>query len=174
MPEIHVCSLSRIKDTVAVSGARHMVTLINADTPVERPAAISPDNHLFLAFNDITVPMEGMVPPAEDHVREYLAFIDAWDRTQPIVIHCWAGISRSTAAAYIALCALDPNRSERDLAQALRLASPSATPNSRLVALADGVLNREGRMVDAIQSIGRGETAYEGEPFFLPVRISKP
>ncbi len=170
MPEIHVCSLARVADTVAASGARHMVTLINRDTPVERPDAVPADNHLFLAFNDITEPMEGMVPPAEAHVRELLDFIAGWDRDAPIVVHCWAGISRSTAAAFITLCALNPDKPERDLALALRRASRSATPNARLVALADDILGRGGRMVAAVEAIGRGEMAFEGEPFVLPAR----
>jgi len=145
-----------------------MVTLINRDTPVDRPDMIAEQNHLFLAFNDITEPMEGMVPPAEAHVRELLDFISCWDRNAPIVVHCWAGISRSTAAAYITLCALNPDKHENDLALALRRASRSATPNARLVALADDILGRDGRMVAAIESIGRGEMAFEGEPFALP------
>ena len=53
-------------------------------------------------------------------------------------------------------------------AAALRRASPYATPNARLVALADDLLARRGRMVDAVLSIGRGAETYEGEPFMLP------
>ena len=57
-----------------------------------------------------------------------------------MVIHCFAGVSRSTAAAFIAACALAPKRDEFDVARALRAASPTATPNARLVALADRAL----------------------------------
>jgi predicted protein tyrosine phosphatase len=35
------------------SGARHVVTLINKDTPVARPAAVEVDDHLFLGMHDI-------------------------------------------------------------------------------------------------------------------------
>jgi hypothetical protein len=85
-----------------------------------------------------------------------------------LLIHCWAGISRSTAAAYmLTVCALNPDRDEEEIADTLRQAAPSATPNPRLVSLADGVLGREGRMVQAISRIGRGETAGEGTPFSL-------
>jgi hypothetical protein len=49
----------------------------------------------------------------------------------------------------------------------LRRASATATPNSRLVALADRMLGRDGRMVAAIDAIGRGEIAYEADPFRL-------
>ena len=93
-------------------------------------------------------------------------------RESPLVLHCWAGISRSTAAAYIAACALAPDRDEAALALVLREASPSATPNARFIALADDILGRQGRMVDAIRAIGRGAEAMEGTPFMLQLNRS--
>ncbi len=96
-----------------------------------------------------------------------LAFVRAWDRAEPMVIHCFAGVSRSTAAAFIAACALKPERDEFAIARAIREASPTATPNARLVALADEALGRKGRMNDAIVRIGRGEECFEGTPFVL-------
>jgi predicted protein tyrosine phosphatase len=169
MPVIHVCPLSMIAPTVATSGARHLVSLINIDTPVPRPAAIPPENHLFLGINDIVEPTDGMVMPAEEHVSELVAFAGRWDQQRPMVVHCYAGISRSTAAAFIALCVVRPQRRERDMARALRGASPFATPNARLVAIGDRLLGRGGRMIAAIEEIGRGAEAYEGVPFALPL-----
>ena len=84
-----------------------------------------------------------------------------------MLIHCWAGISRSTAAAYTALCMLRPDSDEEALARELRAASPSATPNRLIVSLADDILGRDGRMVKAIAGIGRGADAFEGTPFIL-------
>ena len=84
-----------------------------------------------------------------------------------VVIHCFAGISRSTAGAYVAACALNPARDEMTIARALRRASATATPNTRIVSLADRMLGRDGRMVAAIGSIGHGVMAYEGDPFRL-------
>ena len=84
-----------------------------------------------------------------------------------MVVHCWAGISRSTAAAFIAVSALNPQRDVAELARTVRALSPSATPNARLVALADDMLSRGGTMVDAVRAIGRGAFAAEGDPFFL-------
>ena len=86
-----------------------------------------------------------------------------------MLIHCYAGISRSTASAFITVCVLAPHRDEREIALALRQASPTATPNSRLVALADAYLGRDGRMRAAIESIGRGVDCYEGAPFALEI-----
>jgi predicted protein tyrosine phosphatase len=167
MPTLHVSSLSKLHETVTRVGASHLVTLINVDTVVERPASIIETRHLFLGMSDISAAMEGHVVPADEHVERFLAFIREWDRAAPLVIHCWAGISRSTAAAYIAACALGPLRDEEEIAAELRAASPSATPNARLVAIADGMLGRSGRMNAAIERIGRGADAFEGTPFSL-------
>jgi predicted protein tyrosine phosphatase len=167
MPTLHVSCLSKLHETVARVGASHLVTLINLNTVVERPASITESRHLFLGMSDISAPMEGHIVPAEEHVERFLAFMRDWDRTAPLVIHCWAGISRSTAAAYIAACALGPMRDEDEIAAELRAAAPSATPNARLVAIADGILGRNGRMNAAIERIGRGADAFEGKPFSL-------
>lgn len=169
MSTLYVCPLSRLGATVATTGASHVVTLINVGTPVERPAGIAAERHLFLGVSDITEPLDGHVLPGEEHVTRLLAFVRRWERAQPLVVHCYAGISRSTAAAFIAACALNPQRRERDIAQALRAASPSATPNARLVATADALLGRDGRMVSAVAAIGRGADAFEGTPFMLPL-----
>ena len=76
-----------------------------------------------------------------------------------MVVHCFAGISRSTAAAFITLCVARPKRDERDIARRLRQASRFATPNARIIAIADTMLGRNGRMIEAIAEIGRGEMA---------------
>jgi len=65
------------------------------------------------------------------------------------------------------VCALNPERDERLIARELRRASPTALPNIRIVTLADDLLGREGRMIAAIESIGRGAPAAEGLPFRL-------
>ena len=166
---IYVSSLSRLHETVERCGASHIITLIDAATPVTRPDCVGEDCHLFLGFNDITDPMEGKILPCARHVEDILSFAERWDRSAPIIVHCFAGISRSTAAAYILACALMPERSERDIAQALRAASPTATPNRLLVSHGDDHLRREGRMRRAIEEIGRGSEACEGEPFMLEV-----
>lgn len=171
MPHIVVCSLARLHDTVAAHGAQDVVTLISENTPVERPDAVSSGRHLFLKFHDITMPMDGMTPPAENHVRELIDFARRWDRQAPMVVHCFAGVSRSTAAAYISALAINDQTDEEALALELRRLSPTASPNIRLVAFADEMLGRSGRMVRAIEKIGRGADAFEGTPFILPLSL---
>jgi predicted protein tyrosine phosphatase len=166
---LHVCSITRIGEAVEKTGARSLVTLLNHGTPVTRPPAIRPERHLFIAMSDIVDPMDGHVLPADSHVQDLLQFVRNWDRAEPLLIHCFAGVSRSTAAAFITACALAPTRDEGEIALSIRAASPTATPNSRLVAVADAILGRSGRMTEAVTAIGRGKTCEVGAPFELEV-----
>lgn len=148
-------------------GVSHVVTMLAPDTPHPAPAGIAAENYLKFYFHDIVQELDGYVPPRPHDVEQLISFFDTWDRQNPMLIHCWAGISRSTAAAYSALCLLRPQADEEELALELRAASPSATPNRLIVSFADDVLGRQGRMVRAIERIGRGADAYEGTPFIL-------
>lgn len=170
---IYVGPLSAVHSVVDAAGVSHLMTLINNDIEVERPESIPPENHLRLSMNDISEPREGLVPPSHKHVGELIDFAVSWDRSGPMLIHCWAGISRSTAAAFITLCTLNPNMDEHVIAKRLRAASPKATPNRRLVSIADEILGREGRMDVAVQAIGQGEMAFEGTVFSLPARLQE-
>lgn len=167
---IYVAPLSLVETTIVDARVSHLVTLINGGTLVPTPPLIGRDRHLRLDMNDISEPEAGLVLPCVDHVNDLVQFTLDWDRKAPLLIHCWAGISRSTAAAYISLCALNPGVDEFGLAKALREASPTAYPNRRLVALGDDALARSGRMVAAIEEIGRGEIAEEGQVFALSAR----
>ena len=169
---IYVAPLSLVGTTVEDARVSHLVTLINGDTLVPTPPSITPDRHLRLGMNDICEPSEGLVLPCGEHVSNLVQFALDWDRKAPLLIHCWAGISRSTAAAFITLCALNPEADEFGLARALRRASATAYPNRRLVALGDEVLSRSGRMIAAVEDIGRGEFAEQGQVFSLSARAA--
>jgi predicted protein tyrosine phosphatase len=164
---IHVCSLARLHATVEETGARRVVSLMRDVELVRRPPTIEDADHLLLRLDDISVPLEGYTIPGEEHIAELLTFVRGWDRAAPLVIHCYAGVSRSTAGAFVSACALNPRRAEAEIAQDIRRRSPTATPNARIVALADQMLGRDGRMVAAIEAIGRGVECYEGQPFRL-------
>ena len=145
------------------------MSLLGPEHMIDTPAAIERDKHLQLTLHDIHKPLEGYVSPGEAHVRLLIDFLDGWDRDRAMIIHCWAGISRSTASAFTAQCLFHPERSEMELAQELRAASPIATPNPMIVAAADSILGREGRMSEAVDAIGRGQSAWEGNVFTLDV-----
>jgi predicted protein tyrosine phosphatase len=164
---IHVCSLARLHETVEHTGASHVVSLIGDEARLERPNGITPENHLWLRLHDIAEPVDGYILPGEAHIVDLLRFVRGWDRRTPLVVHCYMGISRSTASAFASVCALCPNRDEEGIARALRRASPTATPNIRIVSLADRMLGRRGRMIAAVETIGRGIQTDEAAPFRL-------
>lgn len=166
---IHVCSLARLYQTVEETRALHIVTLLRLTNRVTRPAHIAEDNHLILSMDDIVAQEDGYVVPAEEHVLRLVDFAKRWDRSTPMVVHCFAGISRSTAAAFTAACAINPDRDEAEIARTIRASSATAAPNKRIVAIADAVLKRDGRMIAAVEALGMGQEAMEGHPFRLDI-----
>lgn len=173
MSRIIVCPLSRIDDIIALEKASHLLTLLGPDYMIEAHGAIAPNRHLRLKLHDIAENQPGRTPPQREHAAQVLAFADAWDRTSPMVIHCWAGISRSTAAMWMTLCKLNPDADEYDILSAMRERAPHISPNRLLVAYADELLGRDGRMVDALDAAGPADPVHEGFPFFLPADFSQ-
>jgi predicted protein tyrosine phosphatase len=166
-----ICPLSHIEEVVAEHRPSHMITLLDPDYPIDTPKGLSPDRHLKLGVWDICVPQEGMTPPAEGHVQQILAFGRDWPAEAPLLVHCWAGISRSTATAFMLACQRNPQAPELEIAWRLRIAAPHAYPNRQLVRLADAALARNGRMVEAVEAIGDNGLASMGRPFELPARF---
>ena len=162
---VHVCALRHIPEVVALTGASHLVSAINADLAPPTPAGLAVERHLKLDMHDIIEMQQGASAPAEEHVGQLIEFVRGWDRQAPLLIHCYAGLSRSTASAFIALCALNPEAPEKAIALALRRASDTAVPNRRFVGLADAFLKREGRMLAALDCMGPNRIAHECVPF---------
>lgn len=170
---ILVTPLSAVEDTIRRYRPSHMVTLLSPEHMIETPVGIAPERHLRLSVNDVAETWMAELPPSAHHVEELLRFGRAWPAAAPILVHCWAGVSRSTAAAFILLCDRLGPGSEHAIAQALRLHAPHAFPNPLLVGLADAALAREGRMIEAVRAIGRGEIAAEGEIVELPIVLAE-
>jgi predicted protein tyrosine phosphatase len=162
---IHVCSLAALSDTVRTTGASHILTVMANVAQVQRPQSVLAATHLKVTMDDITDQLDGFVAPSELHSEKVLNFVRAWDRAAPLVVHCYAGISRSTASAFAAVCALNPHRDEIAIARQIRAASPIASPNRLIVSLADKALGREGRMLRALDEMGPGSMTAEGRPF---------
>jgi predicted protein tyrosine phosphatase len=166
-----VCPLRYVEAVVADRGPSHLVTLLGPNELSIAPAGFEPARHLKLGVDDIAAPMEGMTAPSAAMVERLLEFGESWnDRAAPMVVHCWAGVSRSTAAAFALACARSPHADEAAIAQALRQAAPHAYPNRRIVALADDILDRRGRMLEAVIAIGGNAFTPEGVPFDLAAR----
>src|SRR4030081_3977562 len=162
---IHVCSLAPLPDTVKATGPSHVLTVMANVAQVQRPESVLEANHLKVQMDDITEVIDGFVAPCDSHIEQVLNFVRGWDRNAPLVVHCYAGISRSTASAFAAVCALNPHRDEISIARQIRAASPLASPNRLIVSLADKALGREGRMLRAVGDIGPGNMMIEGRPF---------
>jgi predicted protein tyrosine phosphatase len=162
---IHVCSLAALPDTVKATGASHVLTVMANVAQVQRPASVLEANHLRVQMDDITEHMDGFMAPSDSHIEQVLDFVRGWDRNAPLVIHCYAGISRSTASAFAAACMLNPHRDEISIARQIRAASAIASPNRLIVSLADRALGREGRMLRALDEMGPGSMLVEGRPF---------
>lgn len=169
MSRFIMCPLILLDEIVMRYQPSHVVTLITAGTDVPTPSTIEPDHHLSLNFNDIDAPRPGLVPMGQSQMEILVQFFRDWDQKAPMVIHCFAGISRSTAAAMIGIAALRPDRSAEAIAAELRFRAPSATPNKRMLALADDLLHPKGSLLEAGTALGRGAEAFQGVPFAMPL-----
>jgi len=165
-----VTPLSRLADVIAEREPSHLITLLSPEEMIGTPEGIHPQRHLRLGVHDIAVPQSGFTAPTTQMVERIFEFARGWDAATPMVVHCWAGISRSTATAFAIACERNPRADEMALALAMRRASPSAFPNRRIVALADEILDRRGRMVHAVEAMGGNAFVVEGAPFELPAR----
>jgi predicted protein tyrosine phosphatase len=166
-PIVHVCALRHVPTMVERTGARHLVSAIDSDFRPATPKTVAAERHLWLEMHDIVEGRLDATPPARHHVHKLVQFVRDWDRREPMLIHCFAGLSRSTAAAFITLCAINPDTPEEIIAGALRRSSDTAVPNKLFVALADEELGREGRMSAALAGMGPNRIATECVPFVL-------
>ena len=87
----------------------------------------------------------------EEDVRQIIGLAEELrSSTGRVLIHCEAGVSRSTAAALIMYaCWLGPGR-EREAMGRVLAQRPVAIPNRRMVELADRLLDRKGRLVGVL------------------------
>jgi predicted protein tyrosine phosphatase len=165
-----VTPLSRLPQVIAARAPSHLITLLSPEELIPTPEGFAAARHLRLGVHDIAEPQDGLVIPDAALVARIFDFASAWDASAPMVVHCWAGISRSTATAFAIACERNPRADEFEIALRLRKASPSAYPNRRIVALADDILDRRGRMSEAVEAMGVNGYAIEGVPFALAAR----
>ena len=169
--KIIISSLADMPRIVKRARPSHMISLLDPDSMVDTPRGLRPERHLKVGVNDIWEPAEGLIHPTADVVEDILRFGRTWEPRDPMLVHCWAGISRSSATAFILACERCPQTPERTIAEHLRKVSAAATPNPLMVALADDMLGRGGRMVDAVRAIGMGTLLFPNPHYELPVRF---
>lgn len=166
MNRLIVSPLEASEETARARRPSHVVSL--SAPGAAAPLLAGDHRRLALVFNDIAEPREGLTPPTATDIQTLLDFAADWDGARPMLIHCWAGVSRSTAAAYVVACARSNPGREAETAARLRSAAPFATPNPLMIALADALLRRDGAMTRAIAAIGRGAETGLGAVFDLP------
>src|SRR5882672_749693 len=164
MPRLLVAPLSSLPDALAAHAPSHLVSLLSPEHMIRTPDGFPQAMHLKLGVNDIVDPAAGTAPPGRAHIDALLSISRGWDARRPMVIHCWAGISRSMASAYTILCdRLGPGR-EIEIARAMRHRAAHAQPNRLLVRHADEALGRDGRMIAALDCMGKAAQMEEGVP----------
>ena len=156
MRDLYVCSLEDMPRQVRATGASHLVSVPSPESLPETPPEVRPENHLRIGCHDLVAPCAGAILPGEEHVRRILEFASRWERGAPMLVHCHAGVSRSSATALLVACVQEQGR-ERDLALRLRAAAPHAHPNSRLIALGDAALGCGGALIAAVEAMGSGQ-----------------
>ena len=172
MPVILITPLSAVTHVLVRHAPSHLVTLLSSSYMIDTPQGFPAERHLRLAMHDIAEE-DGVEPPAHHHIERLLEFGREWDGAAPMLVHCWAGVSRSTAAAYVILCDRAGPGSEMEIARNLRDRAPHAHPNRLLVRHADDVLGRGGAMVRAVSTMGSGTLVAEGVPVEMPVPFPK-
>lgn len=170
-PSVHVCCLAELDRHAAAIGPARLVSLVPDFEQPATPPGMAPEHHLRLEIDDIVEPMPGLILPRIEHVEALIGFYRRWDGRAPLLIHCAKGKSRSMAAALIAM-ATKSALPEDELARSLRRAAPHATPNPRIVALADEILQREGRLAAALDVMGEAQEIESGPLVALSLACS--
>lgn len=152
-------------------GVTHILSLLGIEGVPQTPEGIDPARHLHIEVDDFPASYAGDIAPTMEHMMELLEFSQSWNRQGAMIVHCYAGVSRSTAAALTILCQYNPGR-EMEAAQALRRAAPHAKPNRRIIAIADRMLQSDNRLVEAVDAMGPGDYEGGGTPLVeLPLTL---
>lgn len=152
-----ICGVHDLPDVLARFSPSHVISITDPDDePLDFPAQISV---LRLAFYDLHT-MSGLVAktltardrgdyPCVDHAEAILGFGRQLPAAARVLIHCHAGVSRSTAAGFLLVAARMSNNEQTafDLIKAIR---PVAQPNRLLVVHGDRLLGAEKRMIRCV------------------------
>ncbi len=149
-----ICGLEEL-DYHSAQGVTHVLSILDPDWPEpDAFRALEPHLRTTLHFHDAIEPAPDIVLPQKAHVEAILAFgRNAGDDLRHLLIHCHAGISRSTAAMAMILAQAFPHEQEEAIVDRLMRIRPQAWPNSRMIEFADELLGREGRLRAAVSRI---------------------
>jgi predicted protein tyrosine phosphatase len=154
------------------AGVTHILSILDPGWPEpEAFGAFDPHRRLELRFHDVIEAEPGYVAPESLDVEQLLSFgrnlTEA--RGKHLLVHCHAGVSRSTAAATLILAQARPNRPAEEALQAVVRQRPRAWPNLRILEIGDALLGRRGKVVDAARAHYRRRL--EREPWLIEQMI---
>jgi predicted protein tyrosine phosphatase len=164
--EMTICGIPEL-DVHAAAGVTHVLSITDPELP-DPPvfSSFAPHRRLALRFNDIIEPTPGQLAPTQYDVERLLEFGRELDATPAghLLIHCHAGVSRSTAAATLILAQALPHLPAAEIFEAVVQIRPRAWPNLRILEFGDALLGRNGEIVAAVAKIYR--QAFERDPAF--------
>jgi predicted protein tyrosine phosphatase len=172
---ITVCGIAELPEHSDV-GISHVLSILDPEWPVpDAFGSFGEHARLELRFHDIIEPTPGMVLPRRSHVEEVLAFgrdlMSEPAGQANLLVHCHAGISRSTASMLLILTQALPRVPVDALAAEVLRIRDKAWPNLMLIEMGDDLLGRGGAIVRAARWIygeqirrkpGIGEMMREG------------
>jgi predicted protein tyrosine phosphatase len=148
---LFVCSYSTLMERISQFRPEHLVSVLGRSDCVPFPSVVGV-RHLRLEIDDVFRPCSGFRPATVRNIRQLVDFVKDWKDSEHMLIHCWAGSSRSPAAALIALAVKCPGQ-EAVAARILRSRGPHANPNELMIAVADRVLELNGRLIKAVNDM---------------------
>ena len=154
---ITVCGLEELAGH-CTTGASHVLSILDPEFPVpEAFGSFGEHEKLELRFDDIIEDVAGQRPPDGDDVARILAFGSDLDReprqSAHLLVHCHAGISRSTASMALIIAQTLPGASSEAVLAMVHGIREKAWPNLRLIELGDAQLQRGGTMVAAAHAL---------------------
>lgn len=149
--DITVCGIEELDGHVAL-GATHVLSILDPDYPVpEAFGQYGEHARLERRFHDIIEPTPDMILPSPADVDAVLAFGRVLQQETPatLLVHCHAGISRSTASMALILAQALPETPAADILGMVHAIREKAWPNLRLLEIGDARLGRGGSLVQA-------------------------
>jgi predicted protein tyrosine phosphatase len=164
-PRITICGISELGDHSA-AGVTHVLSILGPKG-VDPPAFAEFGSHrrLVLRFHDVIEPLPDQIGPTHADVERLLAFGREVGETSDahLLVHCHAGVSRSTAAATLIVMQANPEWSASDALQAVVALRPRAWPNLLVLEFGEALLRRNGKIVAAVGEIYRRVLARDPE-----------
>lgn len=168
---VTICGIPELDEHCA-AGVTHVLSILDPEWP-DPPAfaAFAPHRRLALRFHDIIEPAPERLAPTRDDVERLLKF--GRELGEPaashLLVHCHAGVSRSTAAAALILAQAYPDRPARDALDRVARIRPRAWPNLRILEFGDALLGRDGEIIAAAAAVYR--RVLDREPYLQEAMI---